>query len=164
VSALTASIAYQCSGLVIWIGISTIVRRVIMSNETVSADSQDRGAVSEGTVKKGGMNPINHRANRPTTPRGSRIDPISGEEFDHLAEAGSEELDKYMQWDKATRPNLKIRRINLDLPEHFINKLDAVAVYIGVPRQAVIKMAIDAFLESRASVKNASRTPTPSDF
>ena len=65
---------------------------------------------------------------------------IDAEEFDRLADNGSDEIDKYLDWANATRPGLKIKRTQVDLPEHIIAKLDRAAALRGVTRQALIKL------------------------
>jgi hypothetical protein len=40
---------------------------------------------------------------------------------------------------KATRPGLEIRRVNVDMPAHFISRLDHWAAVRGLSRQALIK-------------------------
>jgi predicted DNA binding CopG/RHH family protein len=39
-----------------------------------------------------------------------------------------------------TRPGLEIKRLNLDLPEHMLAKLDKEAALRGITRQSLIKV------------------------
>jgi hypothetical protein len=71
------------------------------------------------------------------------IDTMTAAQFDTLAEEGNiGELESHFDQGAGESPNLAIRRINLDLPEHMLNSLDAVAAYLAIPRQAAIKMLI----------------------
>jgi hypothetical protein len=65
---------------------------------------------------------------------------ISAEEFDQLADSGSDEIDKYLDWENASRPGLKSMRFNIDVPAHFLEKLDREAEIRGLTRQALVKM------------------------
>src|SRR5260370_41530890 len=62
---------------------------------------------------------------------------ISSEEFDKLADAGSDKIDQYLDWENATRPGLKSIRFNIDVPAHFLEKLDREAQVRGLTRQAL---------------------------
>jgi hypothetical protein len=64
---------------------------------------------------------------------------ISSEEFDKLADSGSEKIDQYLDWESATRPGLKTIRFNVDVPAHFLEKLDREAQIRGLTRQALVK-------------------------
>ncbi len=70
----------------------------------------------------------------------------TAKEFDEAFENG-EDLDEYIDWSKATRPNIEQRRVNLDLPKWMIEKLDIEAKRIGVARQAIMKMFLAERLE-----------------
>ncbi len=59
----------------------------------------------------------------------------------------AKEFDKYVDWSKASRPNIEQKRINLDLPEWMIEKLDIEAKCIGVARQSIMKMFLAERLE-----------------
>jgi len=65
---------------------------------------------------------------------------ISAEEFDKLADSGSDQIDKYLDWDNATRPGLEIKRMSLDLPAHMLEKLTRESALRGVTRQSLVKM------------------------
>jgi len=51
-----------------------------------------------------------------------------------------EDVSDYFDWSKATRPGLKKDRINLDLPQWIVEKLDRHARKAGVARQALVKV------------------------
>jgi len=70
----------------------------------------------------------------------------TAKEFDEAFENG-EDLDAYIDWSKATRPNIEQKRVNLDLPKWMIEKLDIEAKRIGVARQAIMKMFLAERLE-----------------
>jgi hypothetical protein len=60
------------------------------------------------------------------------------EEFDRRFDEGEDVFD-VAKIKSIERPGLKIRRTNIDLPEHLISDLDRQAARIGTTRQAVIK-------------------------
>lgn len=65
---------------------------------------------------------------------------ITTEEFDRLFDEGSDDIDQYLDWSTARRPNLETRRVNVDIPVWMIARLDLEAKRRGVARQALIKM------------------------
>lgn len=66
---------------------------------------------------------------------------ISAEELDRRFDAG-EDVSAYFDWTKAKVSGLEKRRVNLDLPQSLVNRLDYEAKRRGVTRQALIKMWI----------------------
>ena len=66
-------------------------------------------------------------------------DTITSEDLDRRFDEG-EDISKYLDWSKATRPGLKQRRMNVDLPVWMISSLDREAKRIGVTRQSIVKM------------------------
>jgi hypothetical protein len=74
---------------------------------------------------------------------------IGAEEFDRRFDAG-EDMADYVDWSKAIRPGLEIKRVNLDMPASMIARLDAHARKYGVTRQALIKMWLADRLERAA--------------
>lgn len=66
---------------------------------------------------------------------------ISDEELEKKFDA-SEDMTPYMDMDPLRRPNQDrlARRISVDMPEGMLFELDTIAVRMGVPRQAVIKI------------------------
>ncbi len=70
----------------------------------------------------------------------------TAKEFDEAFD-NNEDIDEYIDWSNATRPNVEQRRVNLDLPKWMIEKLDIEAKRIGVARQAIMKMFLAERLE-----------------
>lgn len=64
---------------------------------------------------------------------------ISAEEFDRLFDEGDDRIDDHIDWNSGVRPN-QTRRVNLDMPQDMIRRLDQQAKRRGVTRQALIKM------------------------
>ena len=63
---------------------------------------------------------------------------ITAEEFDRHFEEG-QDISSFLDWSRARRPGLEIRRVNVDLPSWMISELDKQASRIGVTRQSIIK-------------------------
>lgn len=72
---------------------------------------------------------------------------ISGEEFDRRFDDG-EDMSDYIDWSSA--PGLVAKRVNVDMPQHMVAKLDIQARKRGVTRQALIKMWLADRLETAA--------------
>ena len=70
----------------------------------------------------------------------------TAKEFDEAFD-NNEDIDEYIDWSNAARPNIEQRRVNLDLPKWMIEKLDIEAKRIGVARQAIMKMFLAERLE-----------------
>ena len=71
----------------------------------------------------------------------------TAEEFDRRFDAGEDIFD-IADPVSVTRPGLEIKRLNLDLPEHMLTKLDKQAALRGVTRQSLIKMWLYERLEA----------------
>jgi len=71
------------------------------------------------------------------------------EEFDKKFDKG-EDVSKYLDFSKATRPGRVQRRVNVDFPVWMIESLDRESQRLGVPRQSVIKVWIAERLEAKA--------------
>jgi hypothetical protein len=67
------------------------------------------------------------------------IETITAEEFDRRFDEG-EDISQYIDWSKASRPGLEIKRMSLDLPAHMLEKLDRESALRGVTRQSLVKM------------------------
>lgn len=63
------------------------------------------------------------------------------EAFDKAFDSG-DDVSKYLNFSKATRPGREQKRVNVDFPVWMIQSLDKEARRLGVPRQAVIKVWI----------------------
>jgi hypothetical protein len=76
--------------------------------------------------------------------------PTSAEEADRRFDEGEDLESLGFDLSKATRPGLQIRKINVDLPEHFLTKLDDEAALRGITRQSLIKAWLyDRLMEKR---------------
>jgi hypothetical protein len=61
--------------------------------------------------------------------------------FDRKFDAG-EDVSDQIDWSKARRRNVDIRRVNVDFPAWVVDGLDRQAERLGVTRQALIKLWI----------------------
>ena len=66
---------------------------------------------------------------------------MKAKEFDKKFEAG-EDVTKFLDLSKVTRPGQEQRRVNVDFPAWMIQALDKEAKRLGVTRQAIIKVWI----------------------
>ena len=66
---------------------------------------------------------------------------LTAEELDKKFDAG-EDISEYLDYSKATRPGLELKRLNIDLPQHVIDKLDQAARLRGITRQALVKVLL----------------------
>jgi len=66
---------------------------------------------------------------------------MKASKLDEKFDRGESVID-FLALDKARRPNLEIKRVNIDFPNWMVEALDKEAKRIGVTRQAVIKMWI----------------------
>ena len=62
-------------------------------------------------------------------------------EFDKKFDKG-EDISKYLDLSRASRPGRNQRRVNMDLPKWMIESLDKEASRLGVTRQSIIKVWI----------------------
>jgi hypothetical protein len=53
-----------------------------------------------------------------------------------------EDVSDAFDWSKARRPNLAVRRVNVDFPAWVVEALDREAARLGVTRQALVKLWI----------------------
>lgn len=74
---------------------------------------------------------------------------ISAEEFERRFDDG-EDMGDYIDWNSVRRPNLEIKRVNVDFPQWMIAGLDREAKRRGVTRQALIKMWLADRLDAAA--------------
>jgi hypothetical protein len=61
--------------------------------------------------------------------------------FDRKFDAG-EDVNGQLDWSKARRPNVELKRVNVDFPVWVVEGLDRQAERLGVTRQALIKLWI----------------------
>jgi hypothetical protein len=66
---------------------------------------------------------------------------MKAHEFDRRLDAG-EDVSDHLDWARARRPNLEIKRVNVDFPSWVVAGLDRQAERLGVTRQALIKLWI----------------------
>jgi len=66
---------------------------------------------------------------------------MKAEEFDKKFDNG-EDILEYLDIEKARRPGLEQKRVNVDFPNWMIKSLDKEAKRLGVTRQSIIKIWI----------------------
>jgi macrodomain Ter protein organizer (MatP/YcbG family) len=66
--------------------------------------------------------------------------------FDKKFDKG-EDITKYLDLSRATKPGQEQKRVNVDFPVWMIHRLDREARRLGVPRQSLIKIWIAERLE-----------------
>ena len=64
---------------------------------------------------------------------------MKAHELDEMFDKGEEDVLEYFDLTKATRPNLELKPVDLDLPVWAIGDLDVEAERLGVTRQALIQ-------------------------
>ena len=62
-------------------------------------------------------------------------------DFETKFDAG-DDVAADIDWSKARRPNMEMRRVNVDFPAWVVEGLDRQANRLGVTRQSLIKMWI----------------------
>jgi hypothetical protein len=82
---------------------------------------------------------------------------IKAEELDKKFDDG-EDISEYLDWDKAVRPNLDQKRVNLDLPIWMIQSLDSEARRVGVTRQSIMKVWLAERIKAEQNVSRNSET------
>ncbi len=66
---------------------------------------------------------------------------MKAEKFDKKFDNG-EDISEYLDVEKARRPGLEQKRVNVDFPKWMIHSLDKEAKRLGVTRQSIIKIWI----------------------
>jgi hypothetical protein len=74
---------------------------------------------------------------------------ISAAEFDRKFDDG-EDISEYLDWSSLRRPGLEAKRVNVDIPQWMVSRLDREARRRGVTRQALIKMWLADRLDQAA--------------
>ncbi len=88
---------------------------------------------------------------------------MKAETFDRKFDAG-EDITESLDLEKASRPRLKSKRVNVDFPSWMVEELDREARKLGVTRQSVIKVWLAERLEQAASNNSFHRhTPARAD-
>lgn len=67
---------------------------------------------------------------------------MAAAELDRKFDEGEEDILDYFDPDTETRPNRRVKRVNVDFPEWVVEALDREAQRLGVTRQSVIKVWI----------------------
>jgi len=75
--------------------------------------------------------------------------PIGAEEFDRRFDDG-EDMGDYIDWSSAKRPGEDMKRVNVDVPEWMVTRLDAEAKRRGITRQALIETWLADRLDAAA--------------
>jgi len=66
---------------------------------------------------------------------------MKANEFDEAFDRGDNVADQ-IDWSRARRPNVEMKRVNVDFPAWVVEGLDRQAQRLGVTRQALIKLWI----------------------
>jgi hypothetical protein len=66
---------------------------------------------------------------------------MKAHELDAAFDAG-DDISAALDWSASTRPNLTVKRVNVDFPKWVVDGLDRKAQHLGVTRQSLIKMWI----------------------
>jgi len=74
---------------------------------------------------------------------------MKAKELDRKFDAG-EDVSRYLDLERARRPNRISRRVNVDFPIWMIRSLDKEAHRLGVTRQSIIKVWIAERLKGKA--------------
>ena len=85
---------------------------------------------------------------------------ITAEEFDRHFEEGRD-ISSFLDWSRARRPGLEIRRVNVDLPSWMISELDKQASRIGVTRQSIIKVWLGEKIKTETADTGGPRQAQP---
>ena len=75
---------------------------------------------------------------------------MRAKEFDRKFDNG-EDVTRYLDLSKVTRPGQTPRRVNVDFPEWMIHSMDKEARRLGVTRQSVIKFWIAERIRAKAA-------------
>ena len=68
-------------------------------------------------------------------------------ELDRTFDEGEEEVLGHFDAASETRPNRRVKRVNVDFPEWVVEALDREAQRLGITRQSIIKVWIAERLE-----------------
>jgi hypothetical protein len=75
---------------------------------------------------------------------------MKAKDFDAKFEK-SEDLTRYLDLNKARRPDQEPRRVNVDFPNWMVRSLDREADRLGVTRQSIIKVWISERLKEKSA-------------
>lgn len=76
---------------------------------------------------------------------------MKAEEVDRIFEGASQSLTQYLDPATSRRPDLEIKRVNVDFPIWMVQALDREAQRVGVSRQAIVKTWLAECLSVKAS-------------
>lgn len=74
---------------------------------------------------------------------------ISAKEFDRRFDDG-EDISEYVDWDSAKHINLQPKVVNVSFPAWMVSALDREAAKVGITRQSLIKVVVNAHLQANA--------------
>lgn len=77
---------------------------------------------------------------------------ITAAELDEKFDNG-EDISEYLDWSKASRPNLELKHVDIDLPAWMLRDLDREADRLGVTRQSLVVEWIKERLEASRQSK-----------
>jgi hypothetical protein len=66
---------------------------------------------------------------------------MKARDFEQKFDAGAD-VSGNVDWSRARRPNLELKRVNVDFPSWVVEALDREARRLGVTRQALVKLWI----------------------
>lgn len=85
---------------------------------------------------------------------------ITAEELDRRFDDGGD-ISGFLDWEKARRPGLEPKRVNVDLPVWMIAELDRQASQIGVTRQSIIKVWLSDRIKQEAAESGPATSRAP---
>ena len=77
---------------------------------------------------------------------------ITAAELDEKFDNG-EDISEYLDWSKASRPNLELKHVDIDLPVWMLRDLDKEAERLGVTRESLVTQWIKERLEASRQSK-----------
>ncbi|KAA9389017.1 CopG family transcriptional regulator [Neorhizobium galegae] len=77
---------------------------------------------------------------------------MTAAELDEKFDNG-EDISEYLDWSKASRPNLELKHVDIDLPAWMLRGLDREADRLGVTRQSLVVEWIKERLEASRQSK-----------
>ena len=77
---------------------------------------------------------------------------ISAEEFDRKFDDG-EDMTPFLDFSKAKYINLQPKVVNVSFPAWMVNALDREAAKMGITRQSLIKVVVNAHLQEKISAQ-----------
>ena len=75
---------------------------------------------------------------------------MKAKRFDQQFDAGESVLE-HLDVQRAYRPGIDIKRVNIDFPQWMVQSIDRQARRLGVTRQSLIKLWLAERLEARAT-------------